>query len=128
MEQFSKLIGVSLDAAYDIEKSGLIKARHVGMPKMGKIVSKEAAHQFNHTYIASTAIAKQICVSSNTVIKWLAHAGIKPVAGPSVDGGPRYLYLRKDLADFDIKTIKPSRRAKKQPTEDQQIPLFKNAA
>ena len=112
MKTFKDLIGVSLDAAYKIEKTGLIKARYSGLPKVGKLIDKEAAEQFHRTYITSTEISKQCGVNANTVIKYLSRAGIRPISGPSVDGGPRYLYIRKDLMDFDFKCIIPSRRAK----------------
>jgi AraC-like DNA-binding protein len=113
VKQFAELVGVSLDAAYKLEKEEVVKAQPSGQPKLGKIISKEAAEQFHSTHITSTAIAKQCGVSSNTVIKYLTRANKKPVFGPTVDGGPRYIYLRKDLADYDLSRIRASRRAKK---------------
>ena len=128
MEEFANLIGISLDAAYELEKIGLIKADNYGSPKLGKIVSKEDAEHFYRTYIASTEIAKQRGVSANTVIKYLTRTGIRPCSGPSVDGGPRYFYRRDDLADFDFSTIEPSRRAKNKIHPQQMTLDFSKAA
>lgn len=127
MEHFANLIGVSLDAAYEMEKFGLIKATSGCLPKVGKIISKEDAEQFYRTYITSTEIAKQCGVSANTVIKYLTHAGIHACSGPAIDGGPRYLYRREDLADFDLTMIEPSRRAKSK-LHSNQMNLFDEAA
>ena len=124
----ANLIGVSLDAAYEMEKIGLIKATYCGQPKVGKVISKEDAEQFHRTYIASSEIAKQRGVSANTVIKYPTNAGIRPCSGPAIDGGPRYLYRRDDLADFDLTMIEPSRRAKSK-LSTYQMPLnFDEAA
>lgn len=128
MEHFANLIGVSLDAAYEMEKIGLIKATYCGQPKVGKVISKEDAEQFHRTYIASSEIAKQRGVSANTVIKYLTNAGIRPCSGPAIDGGPRYLYRRDDLADFDLTMIEPSRRAKSKLPPHQMLLNFDFAA
>lgn len=127
MEQFKELIDVSLDAAYDLEKTGLISASPGRGPKVGKIISKEAAEMFHRTYITSTRIAKECGVNAATVHKFLSRAGKHPVSGPTVDGGPRYLYLRRDLADFDLSTIVESRRAKPK-GDPRQMRLFDEAA
>jgi hypothetical protein len=100
MKEFKDLIGVGLDVAYDLEKNGKIKAQYSGMPKVGKIISQEAAEQFHSTYVTSSAIAKACKVSANTVIKCLSRAGKHPVSDPSVDGGACYLYLRKVFGRF----------------------------
>ena len=128
MEHFANLIGVSLDAAYEMEKIGLIKTTYCGLPKVGKVISKEDAEHFHRTYITSTEIAKQCSVNANTVIKYLTRAGIRPCSGPSVDGGPRYLYRREDLSDFDYSTIEPSRRAKSKLPPHQMLLNFDFAA
>lgn len=113
LKEFSELISTSLDAVYDLDKDNLIESQPEPGCKTGRVISKEAAELFHETYITTTEMQNKLGINRDTIGKYLAREGTRPVHGPKIDGSSRYLYLRKDLKDFDFSKIKPSRRAKK---------------
>jgi hypothetical protein len=47
---------------------------------------------------------------SNYVMQILEEKGIKPVSGPKIDGGKRYVYARNSMAEIDLPTLLKERR------------------
>jgi hypothetical protein len=82
------------------------------------------AERTSETVVPSTQIARSYKVTSNAVVKYLARRGICPVAGPSIDGSLRYLYLADALVGIDFSDIMPVSKCKYDP----QISLFDEAA
>jgi hypothetical protein len=109
--EFARKYGCDEAAINFLAKKQFIKTYYGGNPLVGQLISRTVADRFNATYIFSSEVAKDCKVQPATVLSHLSKASIFPVSGPQVDGGRRYLYLRKDLNDFDLTQIKPSRRS-----------------
>lgn len=112
LKQFSNQISSYERAIYFIAKKKFIKTYDSGNLRVGRLVTHKAIEKFNSTYVFSVEIAKICNVNPNTVLAYLKKANIRPVSGPNVDGGFKYLFKRKDIDNFDLSSIKPSRRAK----------------
>ena len=114
--RISNLIGISLDAAYELEKIGLIKADDYGSPKLGKIIVKKNAEHFYRTYIASTEIAKQRGVSANTDDQ-IPHPNRDKALFRPFCGWWAALFLPSGTRSFNFTTIEPWHQTKIHPQQ-----------
>lgn len=62
----------------------------------------DSIHGFYDTYVATAKIVPGISTSPTKLVELLTAQGIKPVSGPSVDGGRQYFFRRSDLEGVDI--------------------------
>ena len=90
VDEAAKWLGVKQQVAYHLVKVGLLHS--IQTKQAGKQITKLALEQFNHQYIALSALAKQQHTSPSALFKSIK---AKPITGPQIDGGRQYFYLRK---------------------------------
>lgn len=90
VDEAAKRLGVKQQVAYHLVKVGLLHS--IQTKQAGKQITKHALEQFNHQYVALSALAKQLQTSPSALFKSIK---TKPITGPQIDGGRQYFYLRK---------------------------------
>lgn len=70
-------------------------------PNRAILISWEDAEVFLREYSFVRPLARSLGMNHTNLAEKLAAIGIKPVSGPSIDGGLCYLFRRHDLADLD---------------------------
>jgi len=75
------------------------------------MIPKMAIAEFEANYVLTTTLATELNTTGGYVLGILEMEGIWPVSGKKVDGGPRYIFRRRDLREIDLGALV---RAKKQ--------------
>jgi hypothetical protein len=70
-----------------------------------KVITREAIVSFKSEYRLGIELAHEIGTSMNSLLLALQKLDIHPVSGKSVDGGPRYIFRRRDLDHINLKKI-----------------------
>lgn len=70
-----------------------------------KVITREAIVSFKSEYRLGIEMAHEIGTSMNSLLLALQTLDIHPVSGKSVDGGPRYIFRRRDLDHINLKKI-----------------------
>lgn len=70
-----------------------------------KVITREAIVSFKSKYRLGIELAHEIGTSMNSLLPALQKLGIHPVSGKSVDGGPRYIFRKRDLDHINLKKI-----------------------
>jgi hypothetical protein len=70
-----------------------------------KVITREAIVSFKSEYRLGIEMAHEIGTSMNSLLLALQKLDIHPVSGKSVDGGPRYIFRRRDLDHINLKKI-----------------------
>jgi predicted site-specific integrase-resolvase len=70
-----------------------------------KVITREAIGSFKSEYRLGIEMAHEIGTSMNSLLLALQKLDVHPVSGKSVDGGPRYIFRRRDLDCINLKKI-----------------------
>ena len=70
-----------------------------------KVITREAIVSFKSEYRLGIEMAHEIGTSMNSLLLALQKLDVHPVSGKSVDGGPRYIFRRRDLDHINLKKI-----------------------
>jgi hypothetical protein len=99
----ARMLGVKPLVAFFLRDRGLLRSRKAGagLP-VGQLVSREAVEDFQATYVQASELAAELGVPPNRVAGLLMAKGVKPVTGPSVDGGMRYFFRRAEVDAFRV--------------------------
>ena len=65
-------------------------------------ISQDTLDQFIATYVFLSTIAREWQTTSDYLIQLFIDDGVTPVSGPTVDGGRRYLFKKRDIRRIDI--------------------------
>lgn len=87
-----------------------------------QMISQKALLNFSSKYIFASALASPLRTTPGYVLRMLHSEGIEPVSGSDIDGGKRYLYLRKSINKIDLPALfqakkQASQLATKSPTQ-----------
>jgi hypothetical protein len=99
----ARIMGLSSQGAYFLAKKGLITTQpSVGDNRSHLLVSRKTIEQFNHTYISSARLSKDVKLGPYYLTKLLKERGVKAKSGPKIDGGTQYVFRKSDLEDANI--------------------------
>ncbi|MEO2219643.1 hypothetical protein ABGV49_21530 [Chromobacterium vaccinii] len=97
--------------------------KHETFPAKQKIIGrskKNVVHirdieAFNANFVTAGQLARSIGASQLTFAHKLMHVGVKPIAGPTIDGMMVYLFKRTDLQCVDLIALKSLNKFKAPP-------------
>ncbi|MGB7923484.1 MAG: TniQ family protein [Pyrinomonadaceae bacterium] len=103
MPEAARLMGLSSQGAYFLAKKGIIATQPlVGDNRPHLLVSRKTIGQFNHTYISSARLSKEVKLGPYYLTKLLKERGVQAESGPKVDGGTQYIFRKPDIEDANI--------------------------
>jgi hypothetical protein len=99
----AKLMSLSSQGAYFLAKKGIIPTQpSVCDNRPHLLVTRKTIEQFNHTYISSARLSKEVKLGPYYLTKLLKERGVGAKSGPTVDGGIQYIFKKSDLEDANI--------------------------
>lgn len=96
----STILGIKQEVAYHLVNKEFISVVDFG--RAGRFITPEALASFKRDYRFTSHLNTESSTSSRQIIKELEKVGVKPVSGPSVDGGRQYLYRTVDISWSDL--------------------------
>lgn len=103
----AKILNIYPDAVYRLVKSGLlryslhlIRQIRIDIDDLGK---------FHQEFVFVRELADQVKCNATNLADKIISAGIKPVHGPSIDGGLLYVFRRKEVETLDLVAVSQSR-------------------
>jgi len=103
--EVANLLRVKQEVAYALIRLGLLRAarRHTTRrPSLS--VSKTELEHFRSVYVFGRDLASDLGTSARFLASKLADIGVKPMAGPDVNGCRQLVYLRADIDTHGIAT------------------------
>jgi len=96
----AKRLGVKQEVAYHWARRGILETVRVDAEREnGMRVTEQALEKFQAEYVTGTEVAAEMGMRARWVSVALERRGIRPVSGPSVDGGRQLLFRRADVID-----------------------------
>jgi hypothetical protein len=103
MPEAARLMGLSSQGAYFLAKKGIIATQpSVGDNRPHLLVSRKTIEQFNHNYISSARLSKEVRLGPYYLTKLLKERNVEAESGPKVDGGIQYIFRKSDIEDASI--------------------------
>jgi hypothetical protein len=97
----AKLLDIDLCLIYDLIKRGFLYAQRPSASSP-LIVRKSDLENFASTYTLIVKIARKLDTNSHYLTALLEEQGVKPVSGPTVDGGLKIVFKKSDLDAIDL--------------------------
>jgi predicted site-specific integrase-resolvase len=99
----AKLMGLSSQGAYFLAKKGIIVTQpSIGDNRPHLLVTRKTTEQFNHKYISSARLSKEVKLGPYYLTKLLRERGVEAESGPTVDGGIQYVFKKSDLVVVNV--------------------------
>ncbi|MEH6502712.1 MAG: helix-turn-helix domain-containing protein [Cycloclasticus sp.] len=92
----AKELRVKQEVMYHLVNKGFISVTNLG--RVGRFITPESMNAFRCDYVFTSQLRNDHFLTARQIIQVLEKIGVKPVSGPSVDGGRQYLYKREDVA------------------------------
>ncbi len=105
LSQVASFLKVHKDIVRAASRLGFIKARPGRRGTSPLVLLESDVMRFDKQFVFGTALARSIGVESMKFSTKLFAAGVKPVAGPTINGLQLYLFARKDLALIDLHVV-----------------------
>jgi hypothetical protein len=101
--EVAKMLGLGRWALSFLVNKGFILTGRGSSPKAHYKISKESLELFCAEYtVLPEKIAREKGTCSRALVNSLLSKGVRPVSGPRVDGGIRYVFRRADIEAIDI--------------------------
>ncbi|MCD5327536.1 TniQ family protein [Chromobacterium piscinae] len=100
-------LGIHPVVAWSMIKHGTFPAKQkiIGRSKKN-VVHIRDIEVFDANFVTAGRLARSIGASQLTFAHKLMHVGVKPIAGPTIDGMMVYLFKRTDLQCVDLSALK----------------------
>lgn len=105
--QVADVLGTYSEAVRFLRIKGWIEFRDRDFQRRFRYIARrEDVDRFNECYVLGGTIASQLSVNPTNLAERLMAVGVRPVAGPRIDGSLVYLFRRSDLeaVDWDVVT------------------------
>jgi hypothetical protein len=111
IREAARKLGLDVNETLSLVKKGLLTAYKESTDGRAVLmISDEAISEFSVKYCLSASLAAELHTVSNYVMQILEEKGIKPVSGPKIDGGKRYVYAKNRMAEIDLPALLKERR------------------
>lgn len=105
LSQVAALLSVHKDVVRTASRLGLVAAK-AGRRGTSPLVFDEAeVSRFNKQFVFASSLARSIGAEPMKFSTKLFAAGVKPVAGPTINGLQLYLFARKDLTLINLQVV-----------------------
>jgi hypothetical protein len=96
-------LGIKKETAYFLKDAGIIKVTMAekGIWK-GFLISRKSIENFKSLYITAGELARKAGTNVNLAVNLLVEQELLPIAGPSIDNCPQYIFKRSDIEARDI--------------------------
>lgn len=103
----SKLLEIKQEVAYSLVRGGLLPTSQekIGHRHLTR-VSRIGLTEFRDAYVFGRDLAEEMGTSPRALAERLDRLDIRPVSGPSVDGGRQYLYARSSALAVALNAIR----------------------
>jgi hypothetical protein len=105
--QVAHTLGTYPDAIRRAMKARILGGRENSIQRIGTSVwiNEQDVRDFDRDFVFLTALAKPLGEGRTILSAKLAHVGIRPVSGPSVDGGLVPIYCRAELRGINLRSV-----------------------
>lgn len=107
VREAAKILKIYPDAIYRVAKAGLLPYSSHLVRQI--IIDVDDLGKFHQEFIFTREIADQLSCNATNLADKIISAGVKPVHGPSIDGGLLYLFRRQEVENLDLPAVAQSR-------------------
>jgi hypothetical protein len=93
------------EISFLIRKKFLAVHRRLLGGRSTQMISRKTLLAFSSKYVFGSALASELRTAPGYVLEALRSKGVDPISGGSIDGGDRYLYLRKSITNVDLPAL-----------------------
>ncbi|EGY02502.1 hypothetical protein AZA_90701 [Nitrospirillum viridazoti Y2] len=94
--EVADVLGIERQAVAHLRRRGFIEGGSGRVRTVQPIVAPQALAKFNEQFVMTAEIHRRCGVTASAIPRLLRKAGVRPVSGPSVDGGRRFVFRRDD--------------------------------
>jgi hypothetical protein len=103
----SRFLGINTESVRGVIRAGLLKAIKGNEESAVQwLIERDGLQAFDQRYVFGSTLAREQNASFTTFSNRLRSAGAMPVSGPGIDLGATYLFLRKDIKQLDLESIR----------------------
>jgi predicted DNA-binding transcriptional regulator AlpA len=102
----ARLLGLQKTVVYSLIKSGLLTARKSADSNSRILfVAAKAIDSFRKRYVRAAELSRGLNTVSTYLIRLLIAEGVRPVSGPTIDGGKYYVFRKRDLKKINLEDL-----------------------
>lgn len=105
LSKVAALLSVHKDVVRTASRLGLVAAKEGRRGTSPMVFDESEVIRFNKQFVFASALARSIGAEPMKFSTKLFAAGVKPVAGPAINGLQLYLFARKDLTVINLQVV-----------------------